>query len=118
MTTFDNKTLQSPNEEFVSMIEGVVYPWFGTAYRIDRIQFSMEKSSVDLVDHSREAISHALLIGNLFVDESRLSPNRYRFVIDEIESVDLIQSNDLYQIRVPVSARHPEILIRSEVYFF
>ena len=31
----DNQT--SSNNEFVAAIEGVVYPWFGIAYRIDRI---------------------------------------------------------------------------------
>jgi len=75
VTSFDNSTVSSSNDEFVAMIEGVVYPWFGTAYRIDKIQFSMERTSVDLVDHSREAIVHAQGIANLFVDEARLSPN-------------------------------------------
>ena len=57
--TFHDKDAPSSNNEFVAMIEGVVYPWFGVAYRIDRIQFSMEQSSIDKVDHSREAIMHA-----------------------------------------------------------
>ena len=35
--TFHDKEASSSNDEFVAMIEGVVYPWFGVGYRIDRI---------------------------------------------------------------------------------
>lgn len=80
IAVFHDEDQSSSNEEIVATIEGVVYPWFGLSYRIDRIQFSMEQSKVDQVDHSREAILHAQKIGNLFVDESRLSLNRYDFV--------------------------------------
>ena len=75
--TFHDKDAANSNEERVAIIEGVVYPWFGIGYRIDRIQFSMEQSSIDKVDHSREAILHAQKIANLFVDEARLSGNRF-----------------------------------------
>ena len=37
VTSFDDQSKKSSNEEFVSVIEGVVYPWFGVIYRIDRI---------------------------------------------------------------------------------
>jgi len=65
----------------VAAIEGVVYPWFGMANRVDRIQYSMEQGQKDLVDHSREAIRMAQRIANLFVDEARLSSNRYPYLI-------------------------------------
>ena len=40
--TYHDSNLTSSNEEFVAAVEGVVYPWFGIGYRIDRIQFSFE----------------------------------------------------------------------------
>ena len=64
----------------MAALEGVIYPWFGVAYRADRIQFSMESQKRDLVDHSREAIMHAQNIVNLFVDEARLSGNEYPYI--------------------------------------
>lgn len=42
VTTFDDATAPSQNSETVAAYEGVIYPWFGVNYRIDRIQFSME----------------------------------------------------------------------------
>jgi len=57
--SFDDSTLENQNKEAVSAIEGIIYPWFGVGYRLDRIQYSMENSSRDLVDHSREAVLHS-----------------------------------------------------------
>ena len=37
IASFHNKDAQSSNDEIVAAIEGVVYPWFGISYRIDRI---------------------------------------------------------------------------------
>lgn len=83
-------------------MEGVVYPWFGLAYRVDRIQFSMEQSKTDKVDHSRESILHAQKIANLFVDEARLSDNRFEYISHEVEALDLIQNNDAHLFKVPL----------------
>ena len=47
IASFHDKKLDSSNDEIVAAIEGVVYPWFGVSYRIDRIQFSMEQSKLD-----------------------------------------------------------------------
>jgi hypothetical protein len=47
IASFHDKNADSSNDEIVAAIEGVVYPWFGLSYRIDRIQFSMENSNVD-----------------------------------------------------------------------
>lgn len=47
IASFHDEEQSSSNEEIVAAIEGVVYPWFGLSYRIDRIQFSMEQSKVD-----------------------------------------------------------------------
>jgi len=35
--SFDDSTKKSSNDEMVAAIEGIVYPWFAFAYRIDRI---------------------------------------------------------------------------------
>lgn len=40
--TFDDSSKPNQNKEFVAVLEGVVYPWFGVLYRIDRMQFSIE----------------------------------------------------------------------------
>ena len=37
IASFHNKDAQTSNDEIVAAIEGVVYPWFGISYRIDRI---------------------------------------------------------------------------------
>ena len=36
IASFDDSEQTSSNDEFVAAVEGVVYPWFGLAYRIDR----------------------------------------------------------------------------------
>jgi hypothetical protein len=82
--------LLNSNDEFVAAVEGVVYPWFGLSYRIDRVQFSLENVNIDLTDHSRESILHAQKIANLFVDEARLSKNRFEFVSYEVEALQKI----------------------------
>jgi len=35
--TFDDTSKNSQNQEAVAAFEGIVYPWFGLTYRIDRI---------------------------------------------------------------------------------
>ena len=69
-------------------MEGIIYPWFGTAYRIDRIQNSMENTKRDHTDHSRNAIIHAQKIANLFVDEARLSSNEFQYVAEEVAAIN------------------------------
>lgn len=59
VSSFDDPNQYDQNKETVAIVEGIVYPWFGVGYRVDRIQFSMENTKRDHVDHSREAINHA-----------------------------------------------------------
>lgn len=84
------------------MIEGIIYPWFGVAYRIDRIQNSMENTKRDHTDHSRNAIMHAQNVANLFVDEARLSDNEYAFVGDEVKGINQFFENDVHRVEVPI----------------
>jgi hypothetical protein len=37
VASFNDDTAKNSNEEMVAVIEGVVYPWFGIGYRIDKI---------------------------------------------------------------------------------
>ncbi len=86
----------------VSVIEGIIYPWFGVAYRIDRIQNSMENTKRDHTDHSRNAIMHAQKVANLFVDEARLSDNEYAFVSDEEKGINEFFENDVHRVEIPI----------------
>ena len=90
------------NLEKVSIVEGVIYPWFGVGYRIDRIQYSMENSKRDHVDHSREAIIHAQKLANLFVDEARMSANEFGFIVDEVNAINSIFNNDANLVEIPI----------------
>ena len=102
VSSYDDTKQFDQNLENVSIVEGVIYPWFGVGYRVDRIQHSMENTKKDHVDHSREAIIHAQKLGNLFVDEARLSSNEFGFIIDEVNSINSIFNNDAHTVEIPV----------------
>ena len=102
VSSWDDNKEYDQNLEKVSIIEGVVYPWFGVGYRVDKIQFSMENTKRDHVDHSREAISHAQKLVNLFVDEARMSSNEFDFIIDEVNAINSIYNNDPSLVQIPV----------------
>ena len=50
VASFDDATLKTSNEEMVAVIEGMVYPWFGVGYRIDKIQFAFDDESDKYID--------------------------------------------------------------------
>jgi|OM-RGC.v1.017189830 hypothetical protein len=121
VASFDDEDIQSANEEFVAVVEGVVYPWFGVAYRIDKIQFAFDDESERYLDQSRLAILHAQKIGNLFVDEARLSGNTYNYIAHETADINKIRDNDAHLIEVPIVKQYGENvndLMLSEVYYF
>lgn len=102
-------------------MEGVVYPWFGVAYRIDKIQFSFDDESERYLDQSRLAILHAQKIANLFIDEARLSGNQYDYIAHETRDISMIRDNDAHLIEVPVVKDNGEDendLMLTEVYYF
>ena len=78
----------------------------------------MEQSSIDKVDHSREAILHAQKIANLFVDEARLSGNRFQYVAHEVEAINKILNLDAVFMTLPLIESDPSNLIRTEVFLF
>lgn len=115
--TYDDGRKETQNLETVAAFEGIVYPWFGVTYRIDRIQYSMESRSRDKTDHSREAVLHAQKVANLFVDEARLSSNQFNYVSIEKDYLNLISGNDALLVEVPL-AQTKEETIRTELYLF
>ena len=115
--SFDDMSLENQNKETVAAIEGIIYPWFGVGYRVDRIQFSMESTSRDFVDHSREAVLHAQKLGNLFVDEARMSGNEFTFVSKETEALEKLADNDVHLVDLP-AIQSREYTLASELYLF
>ena len=87
----------------IAVIEGVIYPWFGIGYRIDRIQYNIDDSKMHgRLDQSREAIIHAQKIANLFVDEARMSGNEFKYIDDEKKHLNKLSENDTYLVKVPI----------------
>jgi hypothetical protein len=70
------------------------------------------------VDHSREAILHAQKIANLFVDEARLSENRFSYVSQEVEAINKILNNDAFLMTLPLVESDTSNQIRTEVLLF
>ena len=105
--SYHDDNAKSQNYEFVGALEGVIYPWFGVGFRLDRIQFSMENSQRDWTDHSKVSIQHAQKLGNLFVDEARMSANSYPYVSMEIDELNLFQNNDPYVATIPLIQSSP-----------
>ena len=62
----------------------------------------MESTKRDHTDHSKEAIMHAQRLANLFVDEARLSENKFDFVNDEVQAINSISNNDALLFEAPL----------------
>jgi len=77
----------------------------------------MENRSRDKTDHSKEAMQHAQKVANLFVDEARLSSNRFNYVSVEQDYTNLIAQNDAHHFEVPL-AHGSESTLRTELYLF
>ena len=60
VATWDSDDLSTKrDDEYVSMIEGKYHPYFGFAYRIDKVQFDMHSKKGDRrskVDHHKKSI--------------------------------------------------------------
>ena len=89
VASFNDNSFGNSNQETVAMIEGVVYPWFGVGYRLDRIQYNIDDVAMEgRLDQSRDAIAHAQKLANLFVDEARMSSNEFQFVQQELDALN------------------------------
>lgn len=61
---------------------------------------------------------HAQKIGNLFVDEARLSGNQFNYVAEEQKYTDLISNNDVHLAEIPLVQSDNTNTIRTELYLF
>lgn len=86
IATFDEPR-KSQNDEFVAIMEGAVFPFFGIAYSIEKVQYNFDLSIEESIDHSKTAVQLAQKIANLFVDEARLNGNFHSTRREEAESL-------------------------------
>ncbi len=59
--------------DVIAMFEGKVFPFFGVMQRLDVHQFVFGEG----VDHSSKARGHAQHLANFFVDEAKMSSNKF-----------------------------------------
>lgn len=58
IATYNNEK-KDQEEEFVAMVEGAHFPFFGTAYSIEKFQFNDDMEIEEDIDHSKQAIKLA-----------------------------------------------------------
>lgn len=63
VATYDLKSADNRQLEYVSMVEGTYMPFFGFASRIDKVQFgfhaAVDSHEFEGVSHSKYAVEHA-----------------------------------------------------------
>jgi hypothetical protein len=69
------------------MIEGNAFPFFGFTYSPEKVLFNFDELAEDQIDFSRNSIKHAQYLVNFFVDESRLSKNKFLKKSNEYSSL-------------------------------
>ncbi len=74
-------------EEFVAIMEGESFPFFGVAYSIEKVQFNFDFSIEDDIDHTKPAVGLAMRFANMFVDEARLNGNFFNSRETEAKSL-------------------------------
>jgi len=114
VATFHRNSEVHRLDETVSMVEGTVLPFFGFAYRLDKVQFGHSKS--DGVDRSAQSIDHAQHVANLIVDESRLSGNKYEYTNKEAQR--LLTNNDVVRMELPADHTCAKGKVMTEMYLF
>ena len=87
-----NHNKRKRDQEYVAVVEGSHFPFFALAFSIERIQFNSHLQIDEDIDHSKAAVRMAQRMGNLFVDEARLSGNTFRKADEEYEA--LIENYD------------------------
>ena len=109
-------------DEFVSMIEGTVQPFFGFGYRLDKVQFGFHAlggSGQSNVDHSKFSVEHAQHVANFLVDEARLSGNFYEWTNTEQERLISNYDSRSLSLRAPASGQGENLdFYRTELYLF
>ena len=88
VATFDHDRREK-EQEYVAMLEGVHFPFYLTAFSLEKHQFNHHLSIEEDIDHGKPAIKMAQMFANLWVDEARLSGNTFRRAKDEYEAIIL-----------------------------
>ena len=88
VATFDHDRREK-EQEYVAMLEGVHFPFYFTAFSLEKHQFNHHLSIEEDIDHGKPAIKMAQMFANLWVDEARLSGNTFRRAKDEYEAIIL-----------------------------
>ena len=78
-----NKEYTNQCDEFVAIMEGAFFPFYGFAFNIEKTTHTFDFEQAALVDTSRDAMLEAQRVGNLIVDEARLNSNYFAKAIDE-----------------------------------
>lgn len=98
-------------------MEGVSFPFFGLAFSIEKIQYTVDLNLQELVDHSRSAVLEAQRLGNFFIDEARLNSNVFRKTKDEANS--LISNFDYFLTDLDVTSGEGDSKVYvTELYLF
>jgi hypothetical protein len=61
----------------VAILEGNNFPFFGVAFSIHKVMNNYDPTLDSVIDFTKNSILHAQLLANYFVDEARLSANKY-----------------------------------------
>ena len=86
VATYNNDRADQ-DEEFIAIVEGAHFPFFGIAFSVDRFQFNDNLAIEEDIDHSKVAVKLAQRLANLFVDEARLSTNVFTMPRDEYKAL-------------------------------
>ena len=111
-----NQNKRKQDQEYVAIVEGAHFPFFAIAFSIQRIQFNSHLQIDEDVDHSKAAVRMAQRMGNLFVDEARLSGNTFRLASDEYKAV--IENYDAKVLENEDQFSDYEALVNGEMYLF
>ncbi len=87
-----NQSLSDQKSEYVSIVEGNAFPFFGLAFSPDKVLFNYDYTLEDTIDYSRNSILHAQYLANYFVDEARYSSQEYSKT--SVEDSSLISNYD------------------------
>ena len=110
-----NENIKDQDEELVALMEGVTFPFFGVAYSLQKSQFNFDLAVESHIDHSKDAISLAFTMANLFVDEARLNGNFFSSRKDE--ALSLISNYDS-KLKTTKSTFFADDTQISEIYLF
>lgn len=51
--------MKNQDDEFVAIMEGVTFPFFGLAFSVEKIQYNFDLNVQSYIDHTRAAVIEA-----------------------------------------------------------